>query len=176
MAGRDGKQSASTALGGVMAAGSLVVLWLACVAPSGRIGLTAAAGLFPMAATLCAGRTAGCLCWAAASLLGLFMLPDKGVALLFLAFLGLYPVIKGRIETLDRLAVEWGLKLSCFNLALTLFWFVFQGLFLPQTPQWLKDNTLLCYGAGNLIFAAYDVGLSQLIARLRARLARRKGR
>ena len=80
MAGRDGKQSASTALGGVMAAGSLVVLWLACVAPSGRIGLTAAAGLFPMAATLCAGRTAGCLCWAAASLLGLFMLPDKGVA------------------------------------------------------------------------------------------------
>ena len=43
-------------------------------------------------------------------------------------------------------------------------------------PQWLKDNTLLCYGAGNLIFAAYDVGLSQLIARLRARLARRKGR
>ena len=40
MAGRDGKQSANTALGGVMAAGSLVVLWLACVAPSGRIGLT----------------------------------------------------------------------------------------------------------------------------------------
>ena len=105
MAGRGGKQSANTALGGVMAAGSLVVLWLACVAPSGRIGLTAAAGLFPMAATLCAGRTAGCLCWAAASLLGLFMLPDKGVALLFLAFLGLYPVIKGRIETLDRRAV-----------------------------------------------------------------------
>ena len=176
MAGRDGKQSANTALGGVMAAGSLVVLWLACVAPSGRIGLTAAAGLFPMAATLYAGRTAGCLCWAAASLLGLFMLPDKGVAALYLAFLGVYPVAKGRIESLNRPGLEWGLKLSCFNLALTLFWFVFQGLFLPQTPQWLKDNTLLCYGAGNLIFAAYDVGLSQLIARLRARLARRKGR
>ena len=59
MAGRGGKQSANTALGGVMAAGSLVVLWLACVAPSGRIGLTAAAGLFPIAATPYPGGTAG---------------------------------------------------------------------------------------------------------------------
>ena len=46
------KRSAGTALSGVMAAGSLAVLWLACVAPSGRIGLTAAAGLFPVAVTL----------------------------------------------------------------------------------------------------------------------------
>ena len=53
------KRSADTALSGVMAAGSLAVLWLACVAPSGRIGLTAAAGLFPVAVTLYAGRAAG---------------------------------------------------------------------------------------------------------------------
>ena len=176
MAGPERSQASYAAMGGVLAAGSLAVLWLACAAPSGRIGLTAAAGLFPVAATPYAGRAAGYLCWASSALLGLFLLPDKGVAALYLAFLGVYPVAKGRIESLNRPGLEWGLKLSCFNLALTLFWFVFQGLFLPQTPQWLKDNTLLCYGAGNLIFAAYDVGLSQLIARLRARLARRKGR
>ena len=35
--GRTGK----TALGGILAAGALVMLWLACVAPSGRLGLTA---------------------------------------------------------------------------------------------------------------------------------------
>ena len=170
MAGRDGKQSANTALGGVMAAGSLVVLWLACVAPSGRIGLTAAAGLFPMAATLCAGRTAGCLCWAAASLLGLFMLPDKGVALLFLAFLGLYPVAKGRLETLERRTVEWGLKLSWFNLTLTLFWFVMQQLLLPEAPEWLEHNALLLYVLGTLLLMAssakrYSLGMRTLQSR-----------
>lgn len=175
MAGRNGRQGANTALGGVMAAGSLVVLWLACVAPSGRIGLTAAAGLFPMAATLYAGRTAGYLCWAASSLLGLFMLPDKGVALLFAAFLGLYPVVKGRIETLDRRTVEWGLKLCWFELTLTLFWFVFQELFLPNAPEWLAGSALLLYILGSLVFVCYDVGLSQLITLLRTRLYRAKG-
>ena len=170
MARPDGKQSVYTALGGVMSAGSLAVLWLACAAPSGRIGLTAAAGLFPMAATLYAGRAAGCLCWAAASLLGLLLLPDKGVAVLFLAFLGLYPVVKGHIESLRRLWIEWGLKLSWFNMVLTLFWFVFQKLFLPEAPDWLLDNTLLLYGAGNLVFVAYDIGLSRVAAVLRVRL------
>ena len=74
-------------VGGVLAAGALVLLWLACMAPSGQLGLTAAGGLFPMAAAVAAGRGAGYLCWGAAGLLGLILLPDKGVALLFLLFL-----------------------------------------------------------------------------------------
>ena len=175
MGGPERKQDVYTALGGMMAAGSLAVLWLACVAPSGRLGLTAAAGLFPVAATLYAGRAAGYLCWAAASLLALLLLPDKGIALLFLAFLGLYPVVKGRVETIGRLAVEWGLKLSWFNLTFTLFWFAFQKLLLPEAPGWLTGSTLLVYLAGNLIFAVYDIGLSRLITLLRARLFRARG-
>lgn len=175
MAGTDRPRRLYTALGGVMASGSLALLWLACVAPSGRIGLTAAAGLFPAAVTLYAGRPAGYLCWAAASVLGLLMLPDKGVAVLFLAFLGLYPVVKGRLETLERRTVEWGLKLSWFNLTLTLFWFVMQQLFLPEAPEWLETNELLLYVLGNLIFVMYDVGLSRLITLLRIRLSRARG-
>ena len=50
------------ALGGVLAAGSLAVLWLASMAPTGQLGLTAVAGLFPVAAVFAAGRTAGYLC------------------------------------------------------------------------------------------------------------------
>ena len=110
MAGPERSQASYAAMGGVLAAGSLAVLWLACAAPSGRIGLTAAAGLFPVAATLYAGRAAGYLCWASSALLGLFLLPDKGVAALYLAFLGVYPVAKGRIESLNRPGLEWGLK------------------------------------------------------------------
>ncbi len=163
-------QSGKTALGGVLAAGALVMLWLACVAPSGRLGLSAVGGLFPMAATLAAGRGAGYLCWGAAGLLGLVILPDKGVALLFLAFFGLYPVVKGAIESLRRLPVEWGLKLAFFNVILTISWFVFRELFLPNPPQWLGDNTLLLYGAGNVVFVMYDVGLSRLVAMLSSRL------
>ena len=175
MARTDGIRHFHTALGGVMAAGSLALLWLACVAPSGRIGLTAAAGLFPMAAVLRRGRAAGGLCWAAASLLGLLLLPDKGVALLFLTFLGPYPVVKGWLETLERRSVEWGLKLCWFNLTLTLFWFALQELFLPRAPDWLRGSAVLLYSLGSLIFVAYDIGLSRLITLLRARFSGAKG-
>ena len=170
MAGFGSGRSGKTALGGVLAAGSLVMLWLACVAPSGRLGLTAVGGLFPMAATLAAGRAAGYLCWGAAGLLGLVILPDKGVALLFLSFLGLYPVVKERVESLRRLPLEWALKLIYFNVILTLGWFVFRSLFLPNPPPWAEENVLLLYGAGNVVFVIYDLGLSRLIAMLNARM------
>ena len=164
------------ALGGVLAAGALALLWLACVAPSGRIGLTAVGGLCPMAAAVAAGRAAGYLCWGAAGLLGLLLLPDKGVALLFLVFLGLYPVVKGAIESLRRLPVEWALKLVFFNLVLTVCWFFFRELFLPDPPAWLSGSLPLLYGGGNVIFVIYDIGLSRLVGLLQARLgARRRG-
>ena len=163
-------------LGGVLAAGALVALWLACVAPSGQLGLTAVGGLFPMAAAVAAGRAAGYLCWGAAGLLALILLPDKGVALLFLLFLGLYPVVKGAVESLRRLPLEWALKLIFFNLALTLCWFLFRELLWPEPPAWLAGGLPVVYGAGNLVFIIYDIGLSRLVGMLRARLgARRRG-
>ena len=122
MSRRDREQSVRIALGGMLGAGSLVILWLACIVPSGWLGLTAVAGLFPVTATLYAGRAAGYMCWAAGSLLGLVLLPNKGIPLLYLVFLGLYPVVKSRIEGLRRGAVEWLLKLILFNAALILCW------------------------------------------------------
>ena len=165
-----GLGSRQVALGGILAAGSLALLWLTCLAPSGRLGLTAVAGLVPMVGVLASGRVVGCLCWAAAGLLGLFLLPDKGVALLYLIFLGLYPVVKSRIESLRRLPVEWCLKLLCFNLALSLVWFAFRGLVLPAVPPWVGDNVPLLYLAGDLVFVAYDIGLSQLASAMQNRL------
>ncbi len=162
------------ATGGVFAAGSLALLFLASAAPSGRLGLTAAAGLFPMGAVLAAGTAAGALCWAAAGLLGLILVPDKGVALLFLLFLGIYPVAKAAIESLRRLPLEWGLKLLFFNAALLFFWFAARTLFLPDPPAWLRTPLLLL--GGNAVFVCYDIGLSRLIALLSRRLFRRPSR
>lgn len=120
-------------------------------------------------------RTGGGLSVLAASaLLGLFLLPDKGVALLYLIFLGLYPVVKNNIEGLRRLPLEWLCKLACFNAALSLFWFALRALFLPDPPVWLGERTWLLYLAGNLIFVLYDVGLSRLIALVMARMPGRR--
>ena len=145
MGGRFSSKGGQIALGGVLAAGALVMLWLAGVAPSGQLGLTAV------------GQMAG-------------------TALLFLVFLGVYPVAKGGIESLRRLPLEWALKLIFFNLALTLCWFLFRELLWPEPPAWVAGGLPVVYGAGNLVFIIYDIGLSRLVGMLRARLgARRRG-
>ena len=141
MAGRFSSKAGRTALGGVLAAGSLAVLWLACITPTGRLGV-----------------------------LGLLILPDKGVALMYLCFMGLYPVVKSRLEQCASRPLEWVGKLACFNGALTLLWVVFRGLFLPALPEWLAGAVWLLYGAGNLVFLLYDWGLSRLIGMMTARL------
>ena len=68
-------KSGRTALCGMLAAVSLALLWVAGMAPSGRLGLSALAGLGPVVAVLTAGRGAGYLCWAASGVLGLLLTP-----------------------------------------------------------------------------------------------------
>lgn len=162
--------SRSIALGGILGAGSIVLLYFAGVVPSGRLGFAAAAGLFPMVGVLAAGRFTGILCWAVSGLVGLILLPDKGITILYLLFLGLYPVVKSWIEFLRKLPLEWALKLVYFNLCLTIVWFLGNSLLLPSLPLWLSQNILLVYLAGNVVFVIYDIGLSRLIALLQTRL------
>lgn len=163
-------KASRTALVGVLAAGSLALLWVACLSPSGRLGLDAVAGLFPVAAVMAAGRGAGYMCWAAAGILGLILLPDKGVALMYLLFFGVYPVLKSRFEGMQRQSVGWLLKLGYFNVVLAIFWFVLRALFLPNLPPWLNKSWMI-WLLGNLVFVVYDIGLSRLIFGLFSRMA-----
>ena len=166
------------AVAALLAALSLVLLYLAALAPSGRLGVVALAGLVPAAAVVSAGWAAGVLCYAAAGLLGLLLLPDKGLALLYLIFFGLYPLLKSPLERLNSRVLEWAGKLACFNLALALFWFVLGAVFLPLLPGMLRGSAWLAFLAGNVIFAAYDYGFSRLISFYMARIdpaLRRRG-
>lgn len=157
------------ALCGVLAALSLVLLWLACLAPSGRMGVVAVAGLVPAMAVVSYGLGAGFLCYGATGILGLFLLPDKGCALLYVAFFGLYPMVKNLIERLHRLIPELICKLVFFNVVLAVFLFVLSGLLLPMLPDYLSSPAPV-FAAGNVAFLLYDYGFSKLITAYAARL------
>lgn len=166
------------ALAAVLAALALAVLYGACLAPSGRMGLTAVAGLFPTAAVISGGFKVGLLCYGGAALLALLVLPDKGLALLFALFFGLYPVLKAKIEGLRRLAVELVLKLLLFNGALTLFRAGLRTIFLSALPLPKGLPLWVLYLVGNVVFLIYDLGLTKLIALYIARVDQplRRGR
>ena len=163
-------KSGKIALGGVLAACSLTIMMLSCSLPAFRTGFIALSGLFPMIGVLIAGRTVGYLCWITSGILGMFLLPDKGNALLYLAFLGLYPVIKGQIESIRILVLEWIIKLLCFNLVFSVFWIFFQELFLTEGLILLKQYFVVVVLAGNIVFVCYDFLLSHVVALLCRRL------
>lgn len=166
---RFSKGARRTALGGVLAALSLLLLYLATLLPTGRIGMVAVAGLVPAAGVVSGGLAVGFFCYGAAGLLGLLLLPDKGCALLYLVMFGLYPMVKSAVERLHRLPLELLLKLVFFNGVLVVLLFGFSSLLFPFLPAVLQDPLPL-FLVGNVVFLLYDYGFSKLITYYAARI------
>ena len=149
-------------LSAVLAALSLVFLYLAGFAPTGKVGLVAAAGLFPAAAVISFGFSAGVLSYLGTGILSLILLPDKGMALLYILFFGLYPMLKGKIEQFRRLPVELGIKFLVCNLILTVMLLFFGTVFFRAVPLG-QYSRLVLYLICNVAFFAYDYGFSKVI-------------
>lgn len=161
MAGRN-QSAGRIAITAMLTALSLILLYVSAFLPTGRMGVVAAAGLLPAAAVVSGGLSAGALCWAGTGLLGLLLLPDKGNALLYLLFFGIYPLVKCLVERLRKLPLEILLKLVFFNAVFSVFWFGLRAVFLsalplPELAHWLV------YLLGNIVFLVYDFGFSKLI-------------
>lgn len=150
-------------LAAVLAALSLVILYLSVAVPTGRMGIIALAGLMPVAAVISGGVAAGTLCYAVTAVLAVILLPNKGNALLYVVFFGLYPLIKYAVERFQKLFLELGLKLIFFNLIFWILWFGLRAvlfLVLPLDGKMPWVLYLVCNGA----FLVYDFGLTKLIA------------
>lgn len=159
-----GKYSAfQIALPAVLGALSLVMLYGACILPTGLWGWVAVAGLGPLAAVASLGVKSGLLCWGGVSILALLLLPDKFCALLFAVLFGLYPVIKSGAERLKATVISCGCKLLFFNLALTVLLLTMGALMTAALPQVLAGRMWLLYLMGNVVFLIYDYGLTKLV-------------
>lgn len=154
---------------------ALVLLYLGTMVPTGTWGIAAVAGIMPVFAVLSSGLASGFLCWAGVTLLAFLLLPDKFLALLFGALFGLYPVLKGVIERLRKLPMEYPLKLAFFNASLTVIFLTMKASVLASLPTALSVVWIL-YLVGNVVFLVYDFGLSRLISFFMARLGRRPGK
>ena len=165
------------ALPAVLGALALLMLYGACVMPTGTWGWAAVAGLGPLAAVASLGVRSGFLCWGGVSLLALLLLPDKFCALLFVLLFGLYPVIKALAEQRNQIAIRYTVKFVFFNLALTALFLTMRALLLASLPAWITEQIWLLYIMGNVVFAIYDLGLTRLIRFYLVRIDRavRKG-
>lgn len=164
-------KSAKVAYPAILGALSLILVYIASIAPSGNWGFVAVAGLFPAAAVISVGMKAGFLCWTGVSVLSFLILPGKFCALLFTVLFGLYPMVKALSERVRRKGMRYVLKLVFFNAAFTLIFVVMKAAVLDSLPSVLTIPWLL-YGVANVVFLLYDFGFSKLIGFYIARIGR----
>ena len=140
---------------------TVVLLYISSIIPTGRIGMSAIAGLIAAAAVIECGVSAGVACFVTSSILALVLLPQKSTAILYLLFFGYYPILKSLFERQKKRAVEWTLKIVLLNAALTVSYLLWRYGFLPDISfgAW---QIILIYIFANIGFIIYDMGFSRL--------------
>lgn len=154
---------------GMAAALCVALMLLGVVIPLAMFIAPALAGF--LIATVCVecGKQMAWTAYGAVSLLGLFFVPDKEVALIFTVLLGYYPLVKPWFDRLRPALLRAVAKLALCNAAvLAMYGLIF--LLVPSgeisqevrtTALYLTLATLLM---GNIAFLLYDKALRNLLA------------
>lgn len=111
--------------------------------------------------------------WCATSFLAILLLPQKTPGCFYL-FIGLYPILKEKLERLPRVP-EWGLKIVIFHAMVALCWLVLR-IFVPEEAAlefgWILAAT---YALALVAFLLYDFSLTKLISFYLLKLQKRIG-
>ena len=165
------KQSGKVALGGVLGALSMVCL-LGTVFPYATFALPALAGLALLPIAIEAGKAAGWIAFGAVAVLNLLLTPSMEAKVLFIAFLGYYPLLKLSIDPLPRW-LSWVLKFTLFNAAVvSAYWLMLRVFGLEDNSFEIfgVDLPLVLLAVANLTFLLYDLCVTLLIGRYMALL------
>ena len=146
---------------GVLAALSVIILYLGCAIEVLDLTMSAIVSLLVVVIVIEMGYKYAWLTYIATSILSIILLPQKSPAIFYACFMGFYPIIKSYLERINSALVRWIIKLVVGNAALALM-FILMSLFLPDEFEggWLM---LVTYLLGIIAFLMYDVALSKLI-------------
>jgi len=113
--------------------------------------------------------TAAIITFLASSFLGLFLLNDKLIALLYIVIFGVYPILKLIIEKLRLIVAEYAIKFLIWNIQLVCIYIIFSALgqedlmSLANFWFWLAGIIVLC--AYDLIFGMFMNGFYKTYGR-----------
>lgn len=162
-------ESRRIALGGVFGALALALMLAGGLLPLATFAAPAFAGLLLVPVAIECGVKAGLLAYAAIGLLALFLVADKEMALIFLFFLGFYPLAKIGLEKLRRPAVRWASKFALFNACVLSMYAIILFVFpLPAVVLEFEGMgqvfIFFLLALANLTFLLYDKAIERLTA------------
>ncbi|NLO83123.1 MAG: hypothetical protein GX094_08730 [Clostridiales bacterium] len=157
-------------LGGILAAFILICLTAASLLPVNRLFFLAFSSLFISIMIIKTDIFYSILLYATTSSLSFFMLPSKSIAIAYIAFFGLYGIIKLFCEQIKNLVIGWIAKFAAFNICLAAMYLlanavITQGISskIPMPILWL---------AAQALFLIYDLVYTMFIDLYRTRIER----
>ena len=156
----------------MMCALGVVVLYLGSMVEVLDISMAVIASLFAILTIIEYGAGVAWTVYAVTGILSAVLLPNKLPAVMYVLFFGFYPIIKEKLEGLNKKWLQWLLKEIVFNVCLIILmllvkWFVYldgHGLFVFEVVFFLLANGT---------FVIYDIALTRLISLYIFRLRKR---
>lgn len=159
-------KSGKVAICGVVSALSFICMMLTGVITIGTYALPALAGAFLIIPNIELSSKWASSTYFVVSLLSIFLVPDKEAALIFIIFLGYYPILKTKIERVNNIVIQYIIKLLLCNVSMVLSFIV--AMKLLKIPK----NSFEIFGIylpwvflifGNVIFIMYDYAINDVI-------------
>lgn len=142
------------ALGGILLALTVIILYAESVMPTSKLSLYALSSFFVSVIVIESGIRAGWIFYVASSLLALIIIPDKIALIPYLVFFGVYGIIKFYVEKLNKPVLEYIFKVAYFNACLAAAFLLIKEFFLESVrvdfPWWAVIAVL------EVVFIIYD--------------------
>ncbi len=160
------KKSGKIALGGIVSALSIVILFLSNIFPFVEYAIPMIAGALMIIIMVEMNRRWAFMVYAGVSLLSLILVANPEPKVLYIAFFGLYPILKSDLERIPSRVGEWAAKLLFFNTDVLLA--ALAVVFLFRVPvedfnefgRWTIPIFAVLF---NFVFVVYDIALSRVI-------------
>lgn len=160
------KQSSKCAIGGIVSALSLVLMISVAVVPFLTYALPAVAGVLIIFIVVEIDRKWAFGVYATVAILGMILVPEKEVAVMYLVLFGYYPIIKSLIESKFPAVIEWIIKIVCFVATMAGSYYLmmkFMGVTIDEVDEWGVMAYPILLGMGTLAFIIYDIALTKII-------------
>lgn len=151
---------------GMIAALSVVIMFLTGIIPAATLALPAIAGCFVIAVVAETSVRYGLAVYAVVSVISVLIVPDREAVLFYIAFFGYYPALYGKLSFIKNSVLRWTLKLLAFNAAMVAETVL--GIFLLSIPVaemlpygWISIPILAVLL--NVVFVLYDYTMNGLI-------------
>lgn len=148
---------------GLLCALSVALLYATSFFHTLDLTITAIAGMITAVAMIHCGTSHSIMLYIATALLGLLILPNPAMAVLYAMFFGYYPIVKHYFERIQNKLFSWGVKLLWCNFVFCVLYFLASRLFDTEAVFGPYPAPLVLVSL-NVVFVIFDIGMTRVIS------------